>query len=94
MTDNLKTVQLPFWVRHCNRNYEIEEDFIGIYPCDNGLHSDALLRYIKDIKSRISFKNDKLIRTTFDGATICAGRRFNKTRTTLCKHSKREKRKP
>ena len=69
-TDISKTEQMSFSVRHCNRNYEIEEDFIGIYPCDSGLDADALLSYIKDIITRCSFTTDKLIGTAFDGAAV------------------------
>ena len=29
--------------------YEVKDAFIGIIPCDNGLTSEALLGYIKDI---------------------------------------------
>ena len=68
--DISKTEQLSFSVRHCNKNYEIEEDFIGIYPCDSGLNAVALLSYIKDITTRCSFTADKLIGTAFKGASV------------------------
>ena len=40
--------QLSFSVRICNENYEVSEDFVGIYECSKGLSSDALLRIIRE----------------------------------------------
>ena len=48
-SDILKVDQLSFTVRTCNDSYKTSEDFLGILPCDEGLTSDALLKYIQDI---------------------------------------------
>ena len=44
-SDVSKKEQLSFSVRVCNENYEVSEDFVGIYECSQGLSSDALLHY-------------------------------------------------
>ncbi len=48
-SDVSKTEQLSFSVRTCDDSYKVSEDFIGIYECSQGLSSDALLHYTKDI---------------------------------------------
>ncbi|MCP3850991.1 MAG: DUF4371 domain-containing protein [Gammaproteobacteria bacterium] len=55
-TDVSKIEQMSFTVRHCSDDFEINEDFIGVFPCDGGLDADALLGYIKDIMRRCTFK--------------------------------------
>ena len=37
--------------RYCTDDYEVKEDFIGIYECREGVKTDALFEYIKDISS-------------------------------------------
>ena len=51
-SDISKTEQLSFSVRHCTENYITLEDFIGVMPCDGGLSSEALLKYVQDILVR------------------------------------------
>ena len=68
-TDMSKTGQLTFSVRYCSYEYEVKDAFIGIIPCDNGLTSEALLGYIKDIMIRCSFDSQKLVAVAFDGAS-------------------------
>lgn len=55
-------------VRHCAEQYEVKEDFIGIYECREGVTSDALLEYIKDILIKCQLDTRKLVGMTFDGA--------------------------
>ena len=55
-SDISKTEQLSFSVRHCGDNYEIMEDFIGVMPCDEGLSSTALLKYVQDILVRCNME--------------------------------------
>ncbi|XP_028405240.1 uncharacterized protein LOC114527744 [Dendronephthya gigantea] len=48
-SDISKTEQLSFSIRHCTEDYDVLEDFIGVMPCDEGLSSEALLKYVQDI---------------------------------------------
>ena len=57
-SDILKVDQLSFTVRTCNDSYKTSEDFLGILPCDEGLTSDALLKYIQDILLRCSMDTE------------------------------------
>ena len=70
-SDFSKLEQLSFSVRSasCNNSYETVENFIGILPCDQGLTSDALLKYIQDILTRCNMDMKKLVGTAFDGAS-------------------------
>ena len=68
-SDMSKTEQLSFSVSHCNESYEISEDFIGVMPCDEGLTSEALLKYVTDIMVRCDMDASKLISMAFDGAS-------------------------
>ncbi len=61
--------RLSFSVRTCNNSYETFENFIGILSCDQGLTSDALLKYIQDILLRCNMDTKKLVGTAFDGAS-------------------------
>ena len=61
--------QLSFSIRHCNDSYETFEDFVGIFSCDEGLTSVALLKYIEDILLRCSMDAGKIVATAFDGAS-------------------------
>ena len=69
-TDVSKIEQISFTVRHCSDDYDIKEDFIGVYPCDGGLTADALLVNIQDIMRRCTFKPEKMIGCAFDGASV------------------------
>ena len=71
-TDMSKTEQLTFSVRYCSYEYEVKDAFIGIIPCDNGLTSEALLGYIKDIMIRCSFDSQKLVAGSFDSQKLVA----------------------
>ena len=68
-SDISKLEQLSFSVRSCNNSYETFENFIGILSCDQGLTSDALLKYIQDILSRCNMDTKKLVGTALDGAS-------------------------
>ncbi|XP_028414610.1 zinc finger MYM-type protein 1-like [Dendronephthya gigantea] len=68
-SDISKLEQLSFSVRTCNNSYETTENFIGVLSCDQGLTSDALLKYIHDIMLRCNMDTKKLVGTAFDGAS-------------------------
>ena len=67
-SDVSKKEQLSFSVRICNENYEVSEDFVGIYECSQGLSSDALLHYTKDILLRCGMSGERMAAMSFDGA--------------------------
>ena len=67
-SDVSKKEQLSFSVRICNENYEVSENFVGIYECSQGLSSDALLHYTKDILPRCGMKGERMAAMSFDGA--------------------------
>lgn len=68
-SDISKQEQLSFSVRTCNNSYETCESIIGMLSCDEGLTSDALLKYIKDILLRCNMDTHKLVGTSFGGAS-------------------------
>ncbi|XP_046842027.1 zinc finger MYM-type protein 1-like [Xenia sp. Carnegie-2017] len=68
-SDVSKKEQLSFSVRTCDDNYEVSEDFVGIYECLQGLSSDALLYYTKDILLRCGMEGHKMAAMGFDGAS-------------------------
>ena len=68
-SDISKLEQLSFSVRTCNNSYEMFESFIRMLSCDQGLTSDALLKYIKDILLRCSMDTQKLVGTAFHRAS-------------------------
>ncbi|XP_046860232.1 zinc finger MYM-type protein 1-like [Xenia sp. Carnegie-2017] len=68
-SDVSKKEQLSFSVRTCDDNYEVSEDFVGIYECSQGLSSDALLQYTKDILLRCGMEGHKMAAMGFDGAS-------------------------
>ena len=68
-SDVSKKEQLSFSVRTCNDNYEVSEDFVGIYECLQGLSSDALMCYTKDILVRCGMDGHKMAAMGFDGAS-------------------------
>ena len=67
-SDVSKKEQLSFCVRTCTDEYEVSEDFIGIFECVEGLSSDALLKYTKDILLRSCLDGNNLAAMGFDGA--------------------------
>ena len=67
-SDVSKTEQLSFSVRTCDDSYKVSEDFIGIYECSQGLSSDALLHYTKDILLRCGMDGENMAAMSFDGA--------------------------
>jgi hypothetical protein len=67
-SDVSKTEQLSFSVRTCDDSYKVSEDFIGIYECSQGLSSDALLHYTKDILLRCGMDGENMAAKSFDGA--------------------------
>lgn len=66
--DVSKKEQLSFSVRTCTDDYEVSEDFVGIFECTEGLSSDALLKYTKDILLRSCLDGHKMAAMGFDGA--------------------------
>lgn len=68
-TDVTKLEQFYFSVRSCNDNYEVKEDFIGIYECNTGVSSDALVENVKDILLRCNLDPSKVAGIGFDGAS-------------------------
>lgn len=85
-SDISKTEQLSFSVRHCNENYEILEDFIGVIPCDEGLSSAALLKYVQDILVRCNMATQKMAGMAFDGASAMK-RLAVLVKDEVCKHA-------
>ena len=67
-SDVSKKEQLSFSVRICDDNYEVSENFVGIYECSQGLSSDALLHYTKDILLRCGMNGERMAAMSFDGA--------------------------
>ena len=60
-SDISKTEQMPFSIRHCNDAYEVFEEFVGILPCDEGVASEALLKYVRDLLTRCCFPSRKMV---------------------------------
>jgi hypothetical protein len=52
-----------------NVNCNLHADFVGVLPCDEGLTSEASLKYVKDIMVRCSMGATKMIGMAFDGAS-------------------------
>ena len=67
-SDVSKKEQLSFSVRICNDNYEVSENFVGIYECSQGISSDALLHYTKDILLRCGMNGQRIAGMSFDWA--------------------------
>ena len=67
-SDVSKKEQLSFSVRTCNDDYVISEDFIGIFECAEGISSDSLLLYTKDVLRRCCLNGSKMAAMGFDGA--------------------------
>ena len=85
-SDISKTEQLSFSVRHCNENYDVMEDFIGVMPCDGGLSSEALLKYVQDILVRCNIDTQKMAGMAFDGASAMKRLAFL-LKNEVCKHA-------
>ncbi|XP_046842007.1 zinc finger MYM-type protein 1-like [Xenia sp. Carnegie-2017] len=68
-SDVSKKEQFSFSVRTCDDSYEVSEDFVGIYECLQGLLSDALLHYTKDILLRCGMEGHKMAAMSFYGAS-------------------------
>ena len=66
--DVFKKEQLCFSVRTCNDDYQVSENFLGIFECTEGLSSDALLKYATDILLRSCLDGKKMAAMAFDGA--------------------------
>ena len=67
-SDIAKKEQLSFSVRTCSNDYEVFEDFLGVFECMDGVSSDSLLHYIKDIHQRTLLGGQKMVAMGFDGA--------------------------
>jgi predicted restriction endonuclease len=66
-SDISKTEQLSFCVRTCNANYEVSEDFVGVFDCSQGVSSESLLHYTKDILLRCGMDGNRMAAMGFDG---------------------------
>ena len=60
-SDISKTEQMSFSIRYGNDAYEVFEEFVGILPCDEGVASEALLKYVHDILTRCCFPTRKMV---------------------------------
>ena len=69
-SDVSKKEQLSISVRVCNENFEVSEDFVGIYECSQGLSSDALLHYTKDILLRCGMNCERMAAMRFHWAAV------------------------
>ena len=67
--DFSKTEQLSFTVLHCKFDYDVKEDFIGVFPCTGGVTSEALLKYVKNLLVRCNMDPQKMVGILFDGAS-------------------------
>ena len=67
-SDVSKKERLSFCVRTCTDEYEVSEDFIGIFECVEGLSSNALLKYTKDILLKSCLDGNNMAAMGFDGA--------------------------
>ena len=67
-SDIAKKEQLSFSVRTCSNDYEVFEDFLGVFECMDGVSTDSLLHYIKDIHQRTLLDGQKMVAMGFDGA--------------------------
>ena len=67
-SDIAKKEQLSFSVRTCSNYYEVFEDFLGVFECMDGVSTDSLLHYIKDIHQRILLDGQKMVAMAFEGA--------------------------
>jgi hypothetical protein len=65
-SDISKTEQLSFCMRTCNTNYEVSEDFV--FDCSQGVSSESLLHYTKDILLRCGMDGNRMAAMGFDGA--------------------------
>ena len=68
LSDDTKKEQLSCSIRTCNDQYEVSEDFIGIFECSQDLTSDALLSYMEDMLLRCHLDGKQMAGTGFDGA--------------------------
>ena len=67
-SDIAKKEQLSFSVRTCSNDYEVFEDFLGVFECMDGGSTDSLLHYIKDLHQRTLLDGQKMVAMGFDGA--------------------------
>ena len=63
-----KKEQLSFSVITCSNDYEVFEDFPGVFECIYCVSTDSLLHYIKDIHQRTLLDGQKMVTMGFDGA--------------------------
>ncbi|XP_028407534.1 uncharacterized protein LOC114530150 [Dendronephthya gigantea] len=75
-----------FSVRHCTEDYDVLEDFIGVMPCDEGLSSEALLKYLQDVLVRCNMNTQKMAGMAFDGASAMK-RLAVLLKDEVCKHA-------
>ena len=67
--DFSKTEQLFFTIRHCKDDYDVKENFIGVFPCTGDVTSKALLKYVKDLLVQCNMDPQKIIGMSFNGAS-------------------------
>jgi len=64
--------QLCFSCRWVSENYEVREDFIGLYVCEK-TDAESLVRIIKDIVIRCGLEMQDIRGQTYDGASVLQG---------------------
>ncbi|XP_065654591.1 52 kDa repressor of the inhibitor of the protein kinase-like [Hydra vulgaris] len=69
-SDIAKKEQISFNIRTSSDNYEVNEDFIGVYECVNGLSSDALVAYIENILLRCNLEYTKVAGISLDRVLV------------------------
>ena len=55
-----------FTIRHCKDDYDVKEDFIGVFPCAGGVTSKALFKYVKDMLVGCNMDPQKMVGMSFD----------------------------
>lgn len=68
-TDISKIEHMSLSVRYCTDNYVVKEEFLGVFTCSDGVTTDALFSYMKDILLRCQLDTSKLVGMAFDGAS-------------------------
>ena len=65
--------QLTLTVRWVSDQYEVHEDFIGMYECEKA-DAETITKVIKDILIRCNFPMISLRGQTYDGASALQGK--------------------
>ena len=71
-TDNTAKEQAVICIRHVSDDYEVSEDFIGLYQIDS-IKSETIFEMEKDVLSRIGLPISKMRGQCYDGAANMSG---------------------